>query len=292
MATSAVVLFFGLMLFIFTVISGIFTFVTIDFSTMESPEQVISQLFEQAAVGMLGIFGILLILLALIGLSWLAWAFQNAALYVAVDGVIKTNQVSIGNYFIKGFKNMFRMFLLMVTSALLYLPFFLIQAIAIYFMILNPDPIQIVISIGIVIILLILMLLLALALLHAPYILISENTGVIRSIRLSFQLFRRSFGQVFLTCLLTIAVTISYIMIGMMIHLPSLFGLLDPTGVLVTVLSIFMQIIQAIYGFAGSSLLITINGLILAYRYHKYLRANILPGGGDEDHHEPIFTFK
>ena len=291
-ATSTLLSLLGTIVFILILFAGVLTFLSIDFSVIDSPEVISSKWFENITTGILGFIAIILSILVLIGLSLFVGTFQVAGNYVIVDEVFKKNRVSIGNYFIKGLKYTFKILVLMMVVSLLFLPIFLLMGFAIY-LILTPDLIQIILAIGIFIIALFLSLLFSLAILYAPFILVSENKGVFQSVLLSIRLLQKKFGQVLLSCLLIWVVSLIFVIANLLLYIPVFFSLLDPTGILIAISSITATILQIIFGVVGSPFLLALIGLIIAYRYHKYLRPSLhLKGGNDSDAQETIFTFK
>lgn len=291
-ATSTLLSLLGTIVFILILFAGVLTFLSIDFSVIDSPEVISSKWFENITTGILGFIAIILSILVLIGLSLFVGTFQVAGNYVIVDEVFKKNRVSIGNYFIKGLKYTFKILVLMMVVSLLFLPIFLLMGFAIY-LILTPDLIQIILAIGIFIIALFLSLLFSLAILYAPFILVSENKGVFQSVLLSIRLLQKKFGQVLLSCLLIWVVSLIFVIANLLLYIPVFFSLLDPTGILIAISSITVTILQIIFGVVGSPFLLALIGLIIAYRYHKYLRPSLhLKGGNDSDAQETIFTFK
>lgn len=294
MATSTITFLIGFILFSIAFMTGIFTLISIDFSANDTPEQILSKFQTNAAASSLGIIVFFLSLLFLSILSFLAGLFQVAAQYVVVDETIKIDRVSLVNYFVKGLKHTWRMFLLFIMSSLLSLPIFAIIGFAIYLAITQYSDITLlIISIGLILLALLLFLLLGIALLYAPYILVAENMGAMDSILLSIRIFLKKFWQVLLTCLLIWFVSIGYAVFGVLLYFPVFFSFFDPTGILATILSMGITITEFVYTFLGLPLIMAINSLIVGYRYHKHLRPHILPDGGiGGNEQEPLFTFK
>lgn len=293
-ATSTILVFLGVIIFFLSLLTGFFTFYSLDNAPVDftSPDlsNQLTSIFQYASLGLIGMFLIFLLYILLIALIS---SFQVGGQYAVANEAIKFNRVNIGTYFTKGFKNIFKLFLLSIINLFLYLPALIVIGIGIWVMFPFEDFVSFIIGIAIILIAVILIFLVSIAILHAPFILVAENSGIIQSLIYSFRLFSKKFGQVFLTCLFVFGVFLLYFLGEALIYLPVLFGFLDPTGLLITISSIFVNIIQFAYNLAGLPLLFAISGLITAYRYYRYLRPSIFTQEfADNDNQEPIFTFK
>jgi hypothetical protein len=213
---------------------------------------------------------LILLLFLLIGgiLYLLLEAFQNAgSISVAVQAVAE-NKSDISTYFSKGFKYMLKAFLVYLLSSLAYLVPGLLLLIGIIAAGMNSPVIgALLILIG-----LIGFFILGLAFMHAPYILISEDTDVILSLKKSFRLFTKAFGRVFgsffFAMLLTVAIVVVYLLVSFVFVF---LGNSGNQGVLAV-----MELIQFLLQIAITPFIMMIITLMIAYRYHKYLRPLIV----------------
>lgn len=294
MAISTAIFFVGVIIFLIALLTGVLTFMSVDFSSIDFlSSDYFDQLFSKLQKASIGIFGIILLVLLFIGFMLFAGSFQVAGQYASANEIFQANRVNIGTYFTKGIKYTFRLLLIMIVNALLYLPIMVFAGFAIFLLLPMSDTVQTIIAIIIGIIIFTLAFLLGLAMLHSPFILIAENTGVIRSIILSIRLFSQSFGHVFTTCLLIWGVSLSYIFVGFILNVPLFFSLFDPSGILAIIVSLIVNILQWLYSLFGWPFMLAMIGLVIAYRYHKYLRPKIFPQRvADGENQEPIFTFK
>src|SRR5690606_33022348 len=150
--------------------------------------------------------------------------------------------VRLADYFTKGFKFTFKMFLLLLLNTVLIIPVLILLSVAIYLMF-SMDSFGMVTGIMLILLSMLLMFLLGLALCYSPFILVAENTNVISAITLSLRLFSKNFGKVFVTLLMSWGIALIYIAVNFLLYLPIFLGLFDPTGVLVSLISLFVNIL-------------------------------------------------
>ncbi|MGA9172940.1 MAG: hypothetical protein WBZ33_03040 [Thermoactinomyces sp.] len=218
-------------------------------------------------------------------------SFKSAgSVSVALQAVME-NESDIATYFNKGFKYMVKIFLVLLLSSLAYLVPGLLLGIGIVAASAN----SVIIGTLLVLIGIVGFFALGLAFMHAPYILISEDTDVINSLKKSIQLFTKAFGRVFgsafFAALIVFAIMIVLVIIGFIL------GLIaggSPDNLFVPIV---MQIIQMVLNLIFSPMIITLITLVVAYRYHKYLRPLIVhveaePASPLIDNPDVSFSFK
>lgn len=293
-ASSTVLVFLGVIIFFLALLTGFFTIyslgnVPVDLTSPDFGDQ-LATIFQYASLGVIGIILFLLIYFLLVAL---VSSFQSGGQYAVANEAIKFDRVNIGTYFTSGFKNVFKLFLLSIISFFIYLPALILIGIGIWMMVPFNDFVLIIIGSGIILIAILLIFLVSIAIIHAPFILVAENSGIIQSLIYSFRLFSKKFGQVFITCLSVFGVFLLYLFGEGLINLPVLLSILDPTSIFFAISAIIVNLLQIAYRIAGLPLMVSISGLIIAYRYYKYLRPSIFTQQfAEKDNQEPIFTFK
>ena len=300
-AGSTAVFFVGFIIFVLTFMTGIATLMAFDFSSINIwSTNILEEIFANLQKASIGIIGILVLLLIFVGFSLIVGSFQVAGQYVSAAEIFQSNRARITTYFTKGFKYTPKMCLLTILISLFYLPLLRSVGFVIYLFLPIEDPSHIFLLIIIGIVAFLLSVLLGLAILHAPFILIAENMGIFKSIILSFRLFSQNFGQVFITCLLIWGVSfcyviggiIFYVIGGIIFYVPFLFTF-DTSGILITITSLGSNSLQWLYSLVGWPFMVAMIGLIVAYRYYKYLRPQLFPQEMTKnEYNDPIFKFK
>ncbi|RAL26775.1 hypothetical protein [Thermoflavimicrobium daqui] len=232
----------------------------------EPSEAQILGLFADIGVGLFIFFIFYLAMILMIA------SFPIGANYgVAIEAVTQ-NRASIGTYFKCGFKYLGKVIGQMLLIGLAFIPIFIIMFIVFASITTNSigsgseDSFVVAFSLIFLLIFMIYMLLF----MHAPVILISEKTGVFRSLKLSVRLLMKAFGKVFVTGLLNVlAIVLLYVILFIVVGL-SVEGNPNPISLLVIYLVFFPFFT-----------ILTI--LIIVYRYFKHLRPYLFPhhpGGG------------
>lgn len=285
---ASMVLYF-LMILIFLLIGlvlGLGALTTIFSSS--SPEAFLNQFGESMSIGVA--IGVIVFIIFWILAMYFPLAFQTSGQFAVVSEIFQSNQLQIGTFFSKGLRNIWKMFRLIFYLVLIQLPVGVLLTIGIF---LTTGVIDYGLWIGITLILItaVIDLFLILASSHAQLIMIAENTGPIQALLLSLQVALKHFGKILVTAFLVGSVTVLFIIGGLIIYLPLIFSLIDPTGILMILLSILAYLLQWGYYIIGVPLLVAFNSLIIAYRYFKYLRPDIFQNqiAGNQ---EPIFSFK
>lgn len=249
---------------------------------------------ESISVGLIvaSVFVLLVILLV----SMFGYAFQIAGKYAITNEIFRTGRAQIRTFFSQGLKNAWKLVLQQLIIGLITLPIIILWVIAIYlFAKFSSETAFIITGIILILLSLVLSFALALAILHAPLIMIAEKTGPLQALFFSFRIFSKNIGQVLITFLLLFAAAIAYVVLYFVLYLPALLSLLDPTGIIGSIIVLIIYILQWIYSFAGTAFLMAIAGLIVTYRYYKLFRSQLFPHGGSDEYDQPsesTFTFK
>ncbi|QKG84028.1 hypothetical protein GXN76_05775 [Kroppenstedtia pulmonis] len=249
-------------------------------SLSSSPEAIFT------AIGAPGfLIGYFLFLLMIILTSSFFLSYYYAGSFSMVNEVVLDGSTSMATFFNSGFRYWIRMFWLSCLSLLLGLlvliPVFLIDLTSLLFD--NSSVILIYLIIE-YIIGFILLSLLGLSLLFAPVIMTAENKGAWESIRLSINIFRKSFGKVFVTALGMI-VTFGVPVILFLGAIFTLFTISEAAPEL-EVVTLIMLIGVYILFYLSSPFLQAASILIASLRYKMYFRPMVVPAAYEtpEDH--------
>lgn len=229
------------------------------------------------AIGASGfLIGYFLFLLLIILSSSFFFSFYSAGSFSMVNEAVLDGSTSMATFFNSGFRYWIRMFWLTCLSLLLGLlvliPVFLIDLTSLLFD--NSDVILIYLPIEIIMGV-ILLSLLGLSLLFAPVIMTAENKGAWESIRLSINIFRKSFGKVFVTALgMIVAFGVPVI-----IFLGVIFTLfiISEAAPELEVVTLIMLIGVYILFYLSSPFLQAASILIASLRYKIYFRPMVVP---------------
>ncbi len=233
--------------------------------TMEKLMTVIKELPPVALGGtalVVGLAGILVYLLA--------YSFGEAGTIAVTANAVSEDEANIRSFFQQGLKNMWRMLGLGIVSLVAYIPAILAGGGAAYTFWVNHSGIGFLLGFAAVV----LGILGTLALLFAQYILIAENASIGQSLRGSFSLFTKAFGEVFVTGLI-------------------LFGLGLVSGVSIFVSgfggeTLHHAVFHPVNDFLISPLVMALMTLVVTYRYFKYLRPILYPSAIEVENAELV----
>ncbi|OYD08333.1 hypothetical protein [Paludifilum halophilum] len=203
-------------------------------------------------------------------------SFQVAGSYGMVNEAVLDGTTYFNTFFTAGFRYMFKLFGQFVLIMLLMIPISLpiIVLEVIFFLIGNTDltPLALILEglIGIII-----YPLFFLAVLFAPIILTAENKGPWKSIKISFRLFIKSFGKVFVTALSMLAAFIPYGIFGflmVLLFLPA-DGADESVMAGLILISILLYLLMLVsFPFFQAAAMIA-----ASLRYKMYLRPMVVP---------------
>ncbi|WP_093227801.1 hypothetical protein [Thermoflavimicrobium dichotomicum] len=263
--------------FILTIMATIFVATTVLGSGLhnamlgsEALEQQMMEAFSDAGFGL-----IILCIIAVLTFS-LIFSFPIAGSIGMTVESVESNRSRVSSYFKYGFKFLFKMFGYSLLTSFIFIAIEIIFIMVLAMMGINDASSgSMILS---VIIFLIIFFLFSISIMHAPVIMMTERTGVFKSIRLSISLLSQAFGKVLGTALLMIPAVIIYYICYAFFMLPDDTAI-DP----VTKMPDFNVSGMLLMIFIITPLFMTITMLIIVYRYFKHLRSfirPIYPGGG------------
>lgn len=228
----------------------------------------------------LAAFVLFFMLLYVITVAW-----QLAGSIAVTVEAIETNHTQMGTFFFKGFKYTLKMLGLFLLAYLLLVViwFALVLLTVLSSFVLGPHSILLFL-LGFVFF----ALLIVPALMHAPVILIAENTKVIQSLSRSYCLLRRAFGKVFVSGLLILLIYIGlFVLLLLISELTGLPIITISTQIVsnqidsnnLNDLLYFNSIPNLIANMVLEPIVMMIAILLLVYRYFKYLRPYLNPTG-------------
>lgn len=252
--------------------------------TEEELLQAMNQLFSSPGV----VITLLILFLLFFIFILLPTAFQTAGSIAVATEAAAFNRSDIGTYFSKGFKYTGKMFLFFLLSSLLYSAVFVVGGISLPLFATDSAG-GIIIGILLILVSLILAVVLGLALMHAPVILIAENTSVTRAISKSFYLVKRAFGRVFGSAFYSFLIAmgffvaffiVMFVLALIMAGFSSASGGEDGVSV---ILSLVGNLIGMVFSWVAGPVITTLTSLLIIYRYFKYMRHWINPNspGGE-----------
>ncbi len=236
----------------------------------------------------------------------LSTAFQTAGSIAVTAEAAAFNRSDIGTYFKKGFKFTGKMFLLLLLSSLLYAAVFLLGVISIL-LFSTENAGGIILGILLILAALALSVILGLALMHAPVILLTENTSATQAISKSYYLFKKAFGRVFGSAFYSFLIGMgAFIAFFIVLFILSLIvNAISPNGEVEGVAGIFFvlgNLVVLVISWIGQPLITTLTLLLIIYRYFKYMRHWINPNAHGEEpslagnqpgaNFTPSFSFK
>ena len=235
------------------------------------------------------IISLLMMFLLFIGVVLFYSGFTNAGMNTMMRNAVFEDRSSIETYFTQGFRYMMKMVGQIFLTGLFYIPAIILVTIGIFLMIYGiaeggAGPV-----LGGFLLFLVaaaLFIVLALVFLHAPVILVTENAGIWESIALSARLFKRSFGQVFISGLIVFLIYLAYgtffFILGAIVGIATF----DPEAVNAantggSGLQTFFNLIQ----YALTPLIQVLSLLAIFVRYRNRLRPVLYPeqNGNDGD---------
>jgi hypothetical protein len=226
------------------------------------------------------IFPLLIIGLLFIGIFLLYSGFTSAGTNSIMQKTVFEDRSSIEIYFSQGFRYMFKMVGQQLLIFLLCLPVWIPLILGIVLIVYGSTAGSAGSFLGglfLLLISIVLFVVLALAFMHAPVILVTENTGIWKSIALSFRLFKESFGQVFLSGLIVFLINLMFG--GIMFVLGLIF--VDPPAASSADISIGGDLFFSLLRWIVSFFIQVLSLLAIFVRYRNLLRPRLFPEKDD-----------
>lgn len=239
---------------------------------MTDPEAVFSAIFSPGVIVTALLFFLFYILVSLF-----VSAFTTAGSFGVVSEAIQEEKASVGAYFRYGFRRLFPMLGLMVVLFLLAIPPILPLVIGV-FMLAAGKGWSIALGVMLFVLTFIGYIAYALITMHAPPALIAEKRGVFESIAASFNAFQKRFGQVLLSGLILLGLSIAWSILSLLLK----WGIsganpLDPFAAASAGRNFLSTILLFPVGLAMNVILV----FTLVFRYlHVIQPAPSGPGGG------------
>ncbi|TCS96657.1 hypothetical protein [Hazenella coriacea] len=270
---------FILLAFIFI---GLFFATTLGGFDPSNPDSLDSLFSTGLSTGFV-IMGILGFMIFMVGVSLLTAFLQAGTISVTIQPILE-GSLSIGTFFVQGFKKMWKMFLLNLT--ILFLPSIPIILLIVFTVFAFNMGSGLGLFIGIVLVLatLLLSILCYLLFFHAPIVLVAENAGVFDSVKASIQLCKSKFGRVFGSSFYYFGIYYLLYSIGSLILIFLISALIS--GVTTDNLDDFLfyslntfstvsNLYNFLIGWWVSPFFLTIVSLLVTLRYYKYLRPTL-----------------
>lgn len=183
----------------------------------------------------------------------LAGSFGKAGTIAVTSNAVSRDEATFQMFFREGLKNMWRMLGLWAAFLLLFVPIIFSGILIVLF--LKSTGLAVLFGL----LLVVFFILATLGLLFSQYILIAEKETIWRSIKASFSLLGRQFGEVVITALILFGVVLAFSMLQIAIIGDRGAGLL-----------IFYDLIIA-------PIMATTFTLVIVYRYFRYMRPALYP---------------
>lgn len=247
------------------------------------PAAILENLFSPGMV-----IPLLITLMLFIGIMLLYSGFTNAGMNASVRNAVFEGRSSIETYFAQGFRYMLKMTGQLFLTGLFYLPVIILFSVGIFLVAYGIFEGGVPSVLGGMLLFLLataLFILLALVFLHAPVILVTEKTGIWESIALSARLFRKAFGQVFLSGLIVFLIHLIFgfalFMLGAIIGIATF----DPSAADPTETSLGLELFFNLLQYVLAPFMQVLSLLAVFLRYQNRLRPRLFPedsGNGGE----------
>lgn len=241
----------------------------------ESPDPFAAAM-DKAAVPVL--IGLLIFSIFFILAFFLYSGFSSAGMNSMVNHAVFEDRSSLQIYFTQGLRFMWKMAGQQFLLFLFFIPSIVLFALGIVIFaagLMEGNESLLLVSSLPLLVATILTIVLALVFLHAPVILVAENTGIWKAIALSGRLFTRSFGQVFLSGLIIFLINFAYGLF--LILLSEFFGFnsFDPASS--AELNPGLQFLFSLIQYALGALVNVLWLLAVFVRYRNRLRPRLFP---------------
>ncbi|MEW9032244.1 MAG: hypothetical protein AB2404_05875 [Planifilum fimeticola] len=244
------------------------------------PAAILEKLFSPGIV-----IPLLITIVLFIGIMLLYAGFTNAGMNTMMRNAVFEGRSSIETYFTQGFRYMLKMTGQLFLTGLFYLPAIILLAVGVFLFaygIAEGGAPSVLMGLLLSLLSAALFIVLALVFLHAPVILVTENTGIWESIALSARLFVRSFGQVFLSGLIVFLIYLAYgvffFILGAIIGISTF----DPSGADPTETSLGLELFFNLLQYVLNPLMQVLALLAVFLRYRNRLRPRLFPEESDD----------